>query len=79
MKRAATNKNCGSFSSCQSSSFPLPQRHYTYVQCLTDQEIAFEKWDGSSVQTQVKDGIDFFLIREGHIQLQLIYYKPAPI
>ncbi|HJT59577.1 MAG TPA: nuclear transport factor 2 family protein [Ktedonobacteraceae bacterium] len=57
----------------------LPQRHYTYVQCLTDQEIAFEKWDGSSAQTRVKDGIDFFVIREGYIQLQLIYYKPIPI
>jgi hypothetical protein len=57
----------------------LPQRHYTYVQCLTDQEIAFEKWDGSSAQTRVKDGIDFFLIREGYIQLQLIYYKPISI
>jgi hypothetical protein len=26
-------------------------RHYTSVQCLTDQEIAFEKWDGESEQT----------------------------
>lgn len=53
-------------------------RHYTYIQCLTDQEIAFEKWDGESEQTQVKDGIDFFVIRGGYIQLQLIYYKPMP-
>ena len=53
-------------------------RHYTYVQCLTDQEIAFEKWDGESEQTQVKDGIDFFVIRGGFIQLQLIYYQPRP-
>lgn len=51
-------------------------RHYTYVQCLTDKEIAFEKWDGESEYMQVKDGIDFFVIREGYIQLQLIYYKP---
>ena len=56
----------------------LPQRHYTYVQSLTDQEIAFEKWDGESEHTQVKDGIDFFLIRGGYIELQLIYYKPIP-
>jgi hypothetical protein len=55
----------------------LSGRHYTYVQCLTDQEIAFEKWDGSSANTQVKDGIDFFVIRNGYIQLQLIYYAPC--
>jgi hypothetical protein len=57
----------------------LPQRNYTYVQHLADQEIAFEKWDGSSEQTQVKNGIDFFVIREGYIEMQLIYYKPIQI
>ncbi len=51
-------------------------RRYTYVQCLTDQEIAFEKWDGESEHMRVKDGIDFFVIRGGCIQLQLIYYRP---
>jgi hypothetical protein len=54
----------------------LPTRHYTYEQCLTDQEIAFERWDAATAQVQVKNGIDFFLIRDGRIQLQLIYYKP---
>jgi len=53
-------------------------RRYTYVQSLTDQDIAYERWDGESGQTQVKNGIDFFLIRGGYIQLQLIYYKPIP-
>jgi hypothetical protein len=48
-------------------------RHYTYDQCLTDQEIAFEKWNGESEHIRVKDGIDFFVIRGGYIQLQLIY------
>ncbi len=52
--------------------------HYTYEQCLTDQEVAFERWNGESKDFQVKDGIDFFLIREGLIQLQLIYYQPVP-
>jgi hypothetical protein len=53
-------------------------RRYTYNQCLTDQEIAFEKWNGESEHMQVRDGIDFFVIRRGYIQLQLIYYKPTP-
>jgi hypothetical protein len=53
-------------------------RHYTYVQQLTDQEIAFEKWDGESERFRVKDGIDFFVMRNGLIQLQLIYYQPIP-
>ena len=53
-------------------------RHYTYVQCLTDQEIAFERWDGESGHIHVKNGIDFFVIRRGYIQLQLIYYQPTP-
>ncbi len=56
----------------------LPSRNYTYDQCLTDQEIAFERWDGSSQEMHVKNGIDFFLIRNGYIQLQLIYYQPIP-
>ena len=51
-------------------------RHYTFVQTLTDQSIAFEKWDGSSSRMQVKNGGDFFIIKDGLIQLQLIYYKP---
>lgn len=55
----------------------LPKgRHYTFDQCLTDQEIAFEKWDGDSEHFQVDGGIDFFVIREGLIQMQLIYYQP---
>lgn len=53
-------------------------RHYTYVHCLTDQDIAFERWDGESEHVHVKNGIDFFLIRDGCIRLQLIYYKPTP-
>jgi hypothetical protein len=56
----------------------LPSKNYTYEQCLTDQDIAFERWDGSSQDMQVKNGIDFFLIQDGYIQLQLIYYKPQP-
>ena len=54
-------------------------RHYTYVQSLTDQSIAFEKWDGTSTRMHVKDGVDFFIIKDGRIQLQLIYYKPLPV
>jgi len=55
----------------------LPTKNYTYAHSLTDQDIAFERWDGSSQKMQVKNGIDFFLIRDGFIQLQLIYYKPT--
>ena len=54
-------------------------RHYTYVQSLTDQSIAFEKWDGTSSRMHVKDGVDFFIIKDGLIQLQLIYSKPLPV
>lgn len=54
----------------------LPQRNYTYDHYLTDQHIAFERWDGESERDYVKNGIDFFLIRGGYIELQLIYYKP---
>jgi SnoaL-like domain len=53
-------------------------RHYSYVYCLTDQDIAYERWDGESGSTKVRNGIDFFLIRNGLIKLQLIYYQPIP-
>lgn len=56
----------------------LPTRNYTCEQELTDQDIAFERWEASSQKEQVKDGIDFFLIKDGLIQAQLIYYKPTP-
>jgi len=56
----------------------LSTKNYTYEQILTGQDIAFERWDGASQGMQVKNGIDFFLVQDGYIQLQLIYYKPQP-
>jgi hypothetical protein len=52
----------------------LPDARFTYTQRLCHGEMAFLRWTAESARNQVIDGVDSFVIRQGRITAQTIYY-----
>ncbi|MDX1651475.1 MAG: nuclear transport factor 2 family protein [Brumimicrobium sp.] len=52
----------------------LPDGIYEYKLKMNHGEMCFLHWKGDSHQSRIEDGADSFLIREGKIQVQTIYY-----
>jgi len=53
----------------------LPEGNFEYYNTLVDGEMAFLEWIEFSDHKAVKEGADFFLIRNGCIVAQTIHYK----
>ena len=53
----------------------LPGGSYTYHLKLCHENICFLQWSGDSEQTNIPDGADSFLIENGKIKVQTIYYS----
>ena len=57
----------------------LPALNYKFDSLLVNKSgAAFEEWTGSSDTTTVDDGIDAFIIKDGKIKIQTIYYTAKP-
>ncbi len=56
----------------------LPQATFQYRTRLVDGEMAFLEWTAQAEGTEVKDGADSFLIRDGRILAQTIHYTVCP-
>lgn len=52
----------------------LPDPSFAYTTVLTDGEVAFLEWTGRSEYTEVGDGADSFVLRDGRISAQTIHY-----
>lgn len=52
----------------------IPNGNYTYKKKVVEGNIAYLIWTGESKDKEVNDGTDTFLISEGKIQVQTIYY-----
>lgn len=53
----------------------LPGGNYNYKLKLCHEEICFLHWTGRSDISVVPDGADSYLIKEGKIKVQTIYYS----
>ena len=56
----------------------LPTYKYKFDSLLVHNDIAFEEWEAESPDVVVKDGIDAFIIKNGKIRVQTIYYLAEP-
>ncbi len=56
----------------------LPTEKYRLSSLFTHGEVAFEEWQGDAPEVSVKEGIDGFIIKNGKIVVQTIYYEPEP-
>ena len=56
----------------------LGQSKYQYKIKLTVDDIAFLEWSAQGDRATVKDGVDSFVIRNGLIVAQTIYYRLLP-
>ena len=56
----------------------VPNATYRYRTVLTAGEMAFLEWEAEGDGVRVDDGVDSFLIRDGHILVQTIHYTPVP-
>lgn len=57
----------------------LPSLNYRFDSLLMNKSgAAFEEWSGFSDTTEVTDGIDAFIIKEGKIRVQTIWYTAHP-
>lgn len=48
---------------------------YHYTTRLVSKDAAFLEWTADSEGGRVEDGVDSFVIRDGHIQVQTIHYR----
>jgi len=53
----------------------FPGNDFRYRTVLTEGEMGFLEWTGSSPVGEVKDGADSYLIRDGRIVAQTIHYS----
>lgn len=51
---------------------------YQYQNILVEGEMGFLQWEGNSEKGDIRDGADSYLIREGKIAAQTIYYRVLP-
>jgi hypothetical protein len=62
----------------------LPTLNYKFDTLLIRGQIAFEEWEARASEVEVHNGIDAFVIKNGKIKIQTIWYesealeKPAP-
>ena len=56
----------------------LPTYNYKFNSLLIHNDIAFEEWEAKSHDVVVRDGIDAFVIKNGKIRVQTIYYVAEP-
>lgn len=52
----------------------LPDGEYAYVSRNVEGDVAFLVWNGRSRDREIKNGVDTFVIRNGKIVVQTIYY-----
>lgn len=52
----------------------IPNATYTYLTTRVVGEVAYLEWAGESEATRVECGVDSFVIRDGLIRAQTIYY-----
>ena len=52
----------------------LPQARFRYVRKLVEGEIAFLEWTATGEGGRINDGVDTFLIRDGHIVAKTVRY-----
>ena len=52
----------------------FPEATFEYRTRLVEGEMGFLEWSGRSASTQVDDGADSYLIRDGRIVAQTIHY-----
>lgn len=57
----------------------LPGAHFDYYNRLVSGEMAFLEWGTQTEKSQVKDGADSYLIRNGRIIAQTIHYTVQPV
>jgi hypothetical protein len=53
----------------------LPDSTLTYEITDTERDMAYLIWSGKSLEAEVKHGVDSFLIKDGKILVQTIYYE----
>lgn len=53
----------------------LPGQEYEYLTKHLDSEYAFLRWRGESAVCRIEHGADSFVIRNGRIVMQSIYYQ----
>ena len=56
----------------------LPDARFTYKEVVVDGEMGLLEWSGESDKTQVQDGADSYLVRDGRIVAQTIHYTVEP-
>jgi hypothetical protein len=56
----------------------MPNATFEYHKILVEGEIGFLEWSASSKDAKVKDGADSYVIRNGVIIAQTIYYTVMP-
>ena len=52
----------------------LPGGRYNYELKLCHEEVCFLHWTGDSHESHIADGADSFLIKDGKIKIQTIFY-----
>jgi hypothetical protein len=53
----------------------LPDAKFEYLAMQVDREFALLKWRGESAGARAEHGVDSFVIRDGKIVMQSIYYE----
>ena len=56
----------------------LPDSDFAYRLRLVDGEVAMLQWTARSRAAAVHDGVDSFVVRDGRIQAQTIWYSLTP-
>jgi hypothetical protein len=59
----------------------LPEGDYRYQHILAQGEVAMLVWSGrcADTDTDVHDGVDSYVVRNGRIVAQTIHYSTAPL
>lgn len=52
----------------------LPDASFEYKKFLVEDEVGFLEWSGDSKKAKVEDGADSYVVRNGLIIAQTIYY-----
>ena len=61
--------------SAQRLGLQLPNARFTYESVQVDGEYGFLKWSAASDRFEVPEGTDSYVIRDGRIVMQSIYYR----
>ena len=56
----------------------LPNARFDYLSVQVDGEFGFLKWTAESDRFRVPEGADSYVIRDGRIVMQTIYYRLEP-